>query len=212
MVARYTPSGALDPSVDTGGVVTTQVTDVADNTAAASGVVIQPDRKIVVAGALRGSAAGTSHVMLARYTATGKLDRRFGSGGISSPPTPPMVTTMRTEQRARPTERLIDPLLPDPALLAGNGGRREVHCRREIVRKTDGQTGFRPLPKRWIIERTLAWISAHRRLARDYERDPASSATFVYWTMIRTRGPLPRPRQASRTLGQRHRELKPRNI
>ncbi|WP_396229984.1 IS5 family transposase, partial [Frankia sp. CpI1-P] len=56
----------------------------------------------------------------------------------------------------------------------------------EIVRKEEGQQGFRPLPKRWVVERTLAWITAHRRLARDYERDPASSAAFVYWAMIRT--------------------------
>jgi putative transposase len=56
----------------------------------------------------------------------------------------------------------------------------------EIVQKEQGQKGFRPLPKRWVVERTLAWITAHRRLTRDYERDPASSATFVYWAMIRT--------------------------
>jgi putative transposase len=56
----------------------------------------------------------------------------------------------------------------------------------QIVRKKDGQKGFQPLPKRWVVERTLAWITAHRRLARDYERDPATSATFVYWAMIRT--------------------------
>jgi putative transposase len=56
----------------------------------------------------------------------------------------------------------------------------------EIVRKKDGQKGFQPLPKRWVVERTLAWITAHRRLARDYERDPESSAAFIYWAMIRT--------------------------
>jgi transposase len=56
----------------------------------------------------------------------------------------------------------------------------------EIVRKNDGQKGFEPLPKRWVVERTLAWLTAHRRLARDHERHPASSATFIYWAMIRT--------------------------
>ncbi|MCM3926453.1 IS5 family transposase, partial [Frankia sp. AiPs1] len=56
----------------------------------------------------------------------------------------------------------------------------------EIVRKKEGQQGFQPLPKRWVVERTLAWITAHRRLARDYERDPASSAAFVHWAMIHT--------------------------
>ncbi|MEW2219368.1 IS5 family transposase [Streptomyces sp. NPDC006990] len=54
----------------------------------------------------------------------------------------------------------------------------------EIVRKPAGQRGFRPLPRRWAVERTFAWISAHRRLTRDYERDPAHSATLIRWAMI----------------------------
>ncbi|WP_027140517.1 IS5 family transposase [Pseudofrankia saprophytica] len=56
----------------------------------------------------------------------------------------------------------------------------------EVVRKKDGQKGFTALPKRWVVERTLAWLTAHRRLARDYERDPASSVAFIRWAMIRT--------------------------
>jgi transposase len=40
----------------------------------------------------------------------------------------------------------------------------------EVVRKPEGQRGFSVLPRRWAVERTLAWITAHRRLARDYER------------------------------------------
>ncbi len=56
----------------------------------------------------------------------------------------------------------------------------------QVVRKKDGQKGFQPLPRRWVVERTLAWITGHRRLARDYERDPASSEAFIRWAMIRT--------------------------
>ena len=40
----------------------------------------------------------------------------------------------------------------------------------EIVRKPATQRGFEVHPKRWVVERTLAWLTAHRRLARDYER------------------------------------------
>jgi len=40
----------------------------------------------------------------------------------------------------------------------------------EIVRKTEGQHGFEVLPRRWVVERTLSWITACRRLDRDYER------------------------------------------
>lgn len=56
----------------------------------------------------------------------------------------------------------------------------------EIVRKKSGQKGFQALPKRWVVERTLAWLTAHRRLVRDYERHPATSTSFIRWAMIRT--------------------------
>lgn len=56
----------------------------------------------------------------------------------------------------------------------------------EIVRKKEGQKGFQPLPRRWAVERPLAWITAYRRLTRDHERDLASAATFIYWAMIHT--------------------------
>ena len=44
---------------------------------------------------------------------------------------------------------------------------------------------FVVLPKRWIVERTLAWISHNRRLARDFERYARSAAAFVRLAMIR---------------------------
>jgi putative transposase len=55
----------------------------------------------------------------------------------------------------------------------------------EIVLKLGDQKGFQVLPKRWIIERTFAWISRNRRLARDYERLAESSEAFIYVAMIR---------------------------
>ena len=39
--------------------------------------------------------------------------------------------------------------------------------------------GFRPLPKRWIIERTFSWIIRWRRLCRDHEGLPSSSEAFI---------------------------------
>ena len=41
------------------------------------------------------------------------------------------------------------------------------------------------MPKRWIVERTLAWISRNRRLARDFERYAATVAAFIRLAMIR---------------------------
>ena len=55
----------------------------------------------------------------------------------------------------------------------------------EIVLKLGDLKGFQVLPKRWVIERTNAWISRNRRLARDYERVAESSEAFIYIAMIR---------------------------
>ncbi len=54
----------------------------------------------------------------------------------------------------------------------------------EIIRRCDRHR-FIVLPKRWIVERTLAWISRCRRLARDYERHARKAAAFVRLAMIR---------------------------
>ncbi len=54
----------------------------------------------------------------------------------------------------------------------------------EIVKRTDKHR-FVVLPKRWIVERTLAWISRNRRLARDFERYARTVAAFIRLAMIR---------------------------
>src|SRR5437870_4711226 len=54
----------------------------------------------------------------------------------------------------------------------------------EIVKRNE-LNKFVVLPKRWIVERTLAWISRNRRLARDFERYARTVAAFVRLAMIR---------------------------
>ena len=45
--------------------------------------------------------------------------------------------------------------------------------------------GFEVLPRRWVVERTFAWICHNRRMSKDYERLCATSEAFVYVAMTR---------------------------
>jgi transposase len=45
--------------------------------------------------------------------------------------------------------------------------------------------GFIVLPRRWVVERTFAWISQNRRMSKDYERLAATSEAFIYVAMTR---------------------------
>lgn len=54
----------------------------------------------------------------------------------------------------------------------------------EIVKRSDDAKGFEVLPRRWVVERTLAWLGRYRRLSKDYEELPRSSETMVYLAMI----------------------------
>lgn len=56
----------------------------------------------------------------------------------------------------------------------------------EVVRKPQGQKGFAVIPRRWAVERMFAWITAYRRLARDYERHPATAEAIIRWAAIAT--------------------------
>lgn len=55
----------------------------------------------------------------------------------------------------------------------------------EIVSRAQGQKGFQVLPKRWIVERTFAWLGRNRRLSKDYERLPQTGEAWIYLGMIR---------------------------
>jgi putative transposase len=62
--------------------------------------------------------------------------------------------------------------------------KQEIGILLEIVKRNE--TGkFKILPKRWIVERTFAWISFQRRASKDYERLPESSVAFMQIAMIR---------------------------
>jgi putative transposase len=58
---------------------------------------------------------------------------------------------------------------------------RELGVTVEVVAQHPAQQGFKVLPRRWVVERTHAWITRRRRCARDYERLPAHHAA---WTCL----------------------------
>lgn len=54
----------------------------------------------------------------------------------------------------------------------------------EVVKKPPDQQGFAVIPRRWVVERTFSWLMRFRRLARDYERLPATHEAVVKWAMV----------------------------
>lgn len=54
----------------------------------------------------------------------------------------------------------------------------------EIVKRPADQKGFVLLPRRWVVERTIAWINRCRRLSKDFERHTKNSVAWLYWASI----------------------------
>lgn len=106
-----------------------------------------------------------------------------------------MVTAASVQDRdggKRVLERLRFQM-PSVALIWADGGyagrlvefaRQVLRVTVEIVRKRPGQRTFEVLPRRWVVERTFAWITRCRRLAWDYERTIEHSEAMVLWAMI----------------------------
>src|SRR5690349_1457823 len=67
------------------------------------------------------------------------------------------------------------------------GGLRRImrHVDVEIVKRSDAAKGFTVLPKRWIVERTIAWLNRCRRLAKDWECLNRRALAFLRWASVR---------------------------
>ncbi len=59
------------------------------------------------------------------------------------------------------------------------------HVETEIIRRSDQVKGFTVLPKRWIVERTIAWLNRCRRLAKDWENFNRKGLAFLRLASIR---------------------------
>jgi putative transposase len=56
----------------------------------------------------------------------------------------------------------------------------------QVVERTRGVRGFAVLPKRWIGERTVGWLSQKRRLSKDSEHKVQTSETLIEFAMFRS--------------------------
>ena len=54
----------------------------------------------------------------------------------------------------------------------------------QIIKRPDTAKGFEILPRRWVVERTLAWLSRNRRLAKDFERTIQSATAWLYMASV----------------------------
>ena len=54
----------------------------------------------------------------------------------------------------------------------------------EIVKRSDAAQGFEVIPRRWVVERTLAWLNRNRRLAKDFEATIGSAEAWLFLTSV----------------------------
>ncbi len=54
----------------------------------------------------------------------------------------------------------------------------------EIIKRSDHAKGFKLLPRRWVVERTFAWLGRNRRLAKDFERTIESATAWLYLASV----------------------------
>jgi transposase len=63
---------------------------------------------------------------------------------------------------------------------------RTFKAKVEIDRPPKNQTTFTPFKRRWVVERSFAWLNTYRRLSKDYEESAPASEGFIYLASIRT--------------------------
>jgi putative transposase len=80
----------------------------------------------------------------------------------------------------------------------------------EVVSRPAGSKGFVKLPRRWVVERTFAWLGRYRRNSRDYEWNPDSSESMIRISSIHRMLRLLNPDQSKKPVPFKYRELQGR--
>jgi putative transposase len=76
----------------------------------------------------------------------------------------------------------------------------------EVVRRPEGSRGFVTLPRRWVVERTFAWLGRYRRNSRDYERYTDSSEAMIKISSIHRMFRILRPDQSKKPVPFKYRK------
>jgi putative transposase len=88
----------------------------------------------------------------------------------------------------------------------------KVGYRIEVVSRPPGSEGYVPLPRRWVVERTFAWLGRYRRHSRDYERFSESSEAMIKVSSIHRMLKLLEPDQSKRPVPFKYRKLQEKVI
>jgi putative transposase len=107
-----------------------------------------------------------------------------GAGVDDAAAAPQLLQQLRSRDFPRLEVVWADGKYHNHALLTWKHTRRSLKWRLEIVRRPKEAEGFVLLPKRWVIERTFAWLGRARRLSKDYERRTDSSECMIRIRMI----------------------------
>ena len=104
---------------------------------------------------------------------------------------PRVLAGLHAEEFPRLSVLWADAKYHNDALAAWLAGQDRLRV--EVTSRSAGQKGFKPLPKRWVVEQTFACLIKSRRLVRDYERLPETSAAMVKLSSIHRMARRARP-------------------
>lgn len=109
---------------------------------------------------------------------------------------PKLLAALRAEPFPRLSVVWADSKYRNDTLDAWLAGQDRLRV--EVTSRPEGQKGFKPLPKRWVVEQTFAGLIRSRRLVRDFERLPETSAAMVKLSSIHRMARRARPPRGRR--------------